>query len=203
VHAADAGTMARPSGIPLVRSKTCSRCGRSGSHAFRRTGDGVFECSAAMACRAWSRRNAGLRQDGRGRLPRFRTGWDEGGLGIAYVIGPEGKMRDSVGRTLRTVTEMAVVVAPADRPTLAALASRNVRLIAVDATCLTGVGFRNELSLRRRQPRLGSVPILVYGGRGGVELPDSHRLFADGVRRVVDRLRTEISRFEGRELQVG
>lgn len=96
-----------------------------------------------------------------------------------------------------------MVIGPADRLTLAALGSRNVKLIAMDAACLGSVGLRNELSLRRRQPRLGRVPILVYGGASGEEMPGSQPLIADSTRRAVDRLRNLLGMFEIRGLEVG
>jgi hypothetical protein len=195
--------MASPVRGPLACSKTCNRCGRIGSHAFRRIADGLFECTTATACYARSRRNSGQRQDGRGRLPRRQAPWDGGGLGIAYLIGPHSEVRDSVERTLRQATDLALVVGPADRLTLAALGSRNVKLIALDGRCLGSVGFRNELSLRRRQPRLGSVPILVYGDKPGAALPGAHHLVADSTRRAVDRLRNQILAYEGHTLEVG
>jgi hypothetical protein len=195
--------MASPVGGPLARSKTCNRCGRIGSHAFRRIADGLFECTTTTACHARSRRNSGRRENGRGRLPRRHAPWDASGLGIAYLIGPDSDVRDRVERTLRQATHLALVVGPADRLTLAALSSRNVKLIALDGTCLGSVGFRNELSLRRRQPRLGSVPILFYGGEPGAELPGAHHLAADTTRRAVARLRNQILAYEVHSLEVG
>jgi hypothetical protein len=196
--------MASPSGIPpLTHSKTCDRCGRIGTHAFRVNADGLHECTSVGSCRTRSRRNAGLHQDGRGRLPRYRAPWDGGGLGVAYVIGPECPARDTIERTLRRGTDLAVVISPADRLTLAALGSRNVKLIAMDAACLGSVGFRNELSLRRRQPRLGRVPILVYGGRSGAEVPATQPLVAGSTPRAVERLRNLMRSFEVHELDAG
>lgn len=123
-------------------------------------------------------------------------------LGIGYVIGPQSAVRDTVERILRKGTHMAVVVRPADRITLAALGSRNVKMIAMDAACLGSVGFRNELSLRRRQPRLGRVPILVYGGPS-TEVPDTQHPVAEGTRRAIDRLRNQMRAVEVRELEIG
>lgn len=184
--------MPSPSGLSLARPKTCNRCGRIGSHAFRRIADGLFECTTVTACRARLRRSSGSRPDGRGRLPRRRAPWDRSALGVAYLIGPESAARDTIEGTLRQATDLALVVGPADRLTLAALGSRNVKLIALDGACLGGVGFRNELSLRRRQPRLGSVPILVYGDESATDLPGAHQLVADSTRPAVDRLRNQI-----------
>jgi hypothetical protein len=196
--------MATTGGVSrLARTRTCNRCGRIGSHAFRRTADAVYECTSVTACRARSRRNAGLRGDGRGRLRRYQAPWDRGTVGVAYVIGPESATRETVTQTLRLGTDLAVVVGPADRLTLAALGSRDVKLIAIDAACLRSVGFRNELSLRRRQPRLGRVPILVYGGRPGAELPVTRPRDADSPHRAVDRLRSQMPAFEVHELEVG
>jgi len=89
--------------------------------------------------------------------------------GIAYVIGPAGIERDAVERTLRELTAMPVAVAIPNRAALAALASRNVKLIAVDSACLVGLWFRNELALRHRQPRLNGARIVVYGQPFGAE----------------------------------
>jgi hypothetical protein len=144
--------------------KTCHRCGRTGSHAFRRTTDGLFECTTATACRVRARRQAGARQDGRGRLPTRRS-LTAAGPGVAYVIGEAGPEREMVAEALRAATGMSVVPGDRSRATLRALASRNVRIIAVSATALTAVGFRNEFALRWHQPRLGSVPVLVFGDR--------------------------------------
>jgi hypothetical protein len=82
---------------------------------------------------------------------------------VAYVIGQAGVERDLVERTLREETGMAIARGAASKATLSALGSRNVRLIAVSAGALESVGFRNEFALRCHQPRLGSVPVLVYG----------------------------------------
>lgn len=64
---------------------------------------------------------------------------------------------------LRDATGMSVVPGDRSKATLTALGSRNVRLIAVSAESLGSVGFRNEFALRRHQPKLGSVPVLVFG----------------------------------------
>jgi hypothetical protein len=144
--------------------KTCHRCGRTGSHAFRPTLDGLYECTTEAACRARQRRNAGPRHDGRGRLARNgRPDVVGGAPAIAYVIGPPGADRDDVVRAFHEQTGMAVMVGPPDAGTLAAISTRDVKLIAVDGSCLVSVGFRNELTLRHGQPRLRSVPIVVYG----------------------------------------
>ena len=145
-----------------ARPKVCHRCGRSGSHAFRRTADGQYECTTATACRVRARRQAGARQDGRGRLPSRRS-LNGAGPGIVYVIGEPGPERDFVASTLREETGMAVVPGDGTKATLNALGSRNVRLIAVSAGALEPVGFRNEFALRCHQPRLGSVPVFVFG----------------------------------------
>ena len=42
-------------------------------------------------------------------------------------------------------------------------------VIAVDASCLVAVGFRNELSVRHRQPRMHAAPMVVYGDPRSVE----------------------------------
>ena len=154
--------MARQSGDP----KTCNRCGRSGSHAFRRTPDGLYECTTATACRARARRSAGARADGRGRLPKQR-GVSIAGPGVAYVIGPLSPERDIIEATLRESTELAVASGQPTKATLSALGSRNVRLIVMADACLDSIGFRNELGLRLRQPRLSSVPLFVYGRTNG------------------------------------
>jgi hypothetical protein len=147
-----------------TRRKTCHRCGRTGSHAFRRTVDGVYECTTATACRARQRRNAGPRNDGRGRLARKRANGGASGLpAIAYVIGPPSSERDEVVRIVHERVGMAVLVGEADGATLAAISTRDVQLIAVHGACLVSVAFRNELRLRHAQPRLRSVPIMVYG----------------------------------------
>ena len=152
--------MARQVGNP----KTCNRCGRTGSHAFRRTQDGLFECTTTTACRARAIRNSGPRHDGRGRLPRPR------GLGVApgvaYVIGDDCAERDLVASTLRELSHLAVVAGEPSKATLAALASRNVKLIAADAGCLESLAFRNEFVLRCSQPKLSSVPVVLYGQEG-------------------------------------
>jgi len=145
-----------------ARPKVCHRCGRSGSHAFRRTADGQYECTTATACRVRARRQAGARQDGRGRLPSRRS-LNGAGPGIVYVIGEPGPERDYVASTLRDETGMAVVPGDGSKSTLNALGTRNVRLIAVSAGSLEPVGFRNEFALRCHQPRLGSVPVFVFG----------------------------------------
>jgi hypothetical protein len=145
-----------------AHAKTCHRCGRRGSHAFRRTADGLWECTTATACRVRARRQAGARQDGRGRLPTRRS-LNGSEPGVVYVIGHSGPERDLVERTLREELGMTVSGDVASKATLSALGSRNVRLIAVSAGALESVGFRNEFALRCHQPRLGSVPVLVYG----------------------------------------
>lgn len=149
-------------------AKTCHRCGRRGSHAFRRTADGQWECTTATACRVRVRRQAGTRQDGRGRLPTRRS-LNGSEPGVAYVIGQAGPERDLVEGTLRQETGMAVAHGVASKATLSALGSRNVRLIAVSAGALESVGFRNEFALRCDQPRLGSVPVFVYGAGPAVD----------------------------------
>lgn len=150
------GTAAR------INHKTCNRCGRTGSHAFRRTSDGLHECTTTTACRARARRLSGNRTYGRGRLPKQRplTG---GAPGVAYVIGPDGAARSAMERSLREATGFTVAVGEASRTTLTALGSRNVKLIAIDADCLAPIGFRNEFSLRRRQPKMRAVPIVLFG----------------------------------------
>ena len=147
---------------PGARPKTCHRCGRVGSHAFRRTSDGLFECTTATTCRVRARRQSGHRQDGRGRLPG-RSALAATGPGIAYVIGEDGPERELVADVLREETGMPVVPGDRSKATLNALGSRSVRLIAVSAASLGVVGFRNEFALRCHQPRLGSVPVLVFG----------------------------------------
>jgi len=142
--------------------KVCHRCGRAGSHAFRRTADGLFECTTATACRVRARRQVGARQDGRGRLPARRS-LGGTGPGVAYVIGDDGPEREMVADALRRATGMSVLPVDRTKATLSALGSRNVRLIAVSAASLGAVGFRNEFALRLHQPRLGSVPVLVFG----------------------------------------
>lgn len=151
-----------------TRPKVCHRCGRTGSHAFRRTADGLHECTTATACRVRARRQAGARQDGRGRLPTRRT-LAEAGPGVVYVIGEESPERELVTRTLREETGLPVVPGDHSRTTLNALSTRNVRLIAVSAGSLHSVGFRNEFALRWHQPRLGSVPVLVFGSAAATE----------------------------------
>jgi hypothetical protein len=147
--------------------KTCNRCGRTGSHAFRRTPDGLYECTTTTACRARARRQAGVRQDGRGRLPKHR-GLSGAAPGVAYVVGPDGLERELIVNTLHEVTELAVAVGEATKTTLAALGSRNVKMILVAASCLDPIGFRNEFALRCRQPKLSHVPVFVYGPEGAV-----------------------------------
>jgi hypothetical protein len=88
---------------------------------------------------------------------------------MAYVIGQAGPERDLVERTLREVTGMTVSGGVASKATLSALGSRTVRLIAVSAVALESVGFRNEFALRCHQPRLGSVPVFVYGDGAAAE----------------------------------
>jgi len=149
-------------GGPAGQPKTCNRCGRAGSHAFRRTADGLFECTTVTACRVRARRHVGARQDGRGRLPARRS-LGAAGLGVAYVIGDDGPEREMIADALREATGMAVVPGDRTKATLSALGSRNVRLIAVSAASLGAIGFRNEFALRWHQPRLSSVPVLVFG----------------------------------------
>jgi hypothetical protein len=146
--------------------KTCNRCGRTGSHAFRRTQDGLYECTTTTACRARAIRNSGPRHDGRGRLPRATSF----GVapGVAYVIGQDGPERELVASTLRDLGGLAVVAGAPSKATLTALASRNVKLIAADAGCLESLAFRNEFVLRCRQPKLSSVPVVLYGQDGQV-----------------------------------
>jgi len=79
------------------------------------------------------------------------------------VVGPVGDARDEVARTLRELTGLTVMAGNPDRHVLSALSTRNVKLIAVDASCLLAVGFRNELTLRHRQPRMQAAPMVVYG----------------------------------------
>jgi hypothetical protein len=88
---------------------------------------------------------------------------------VVYVIGHSGPERDLVERTLREELGMTVSGDVASKATLSALGSRNVRLIAVSAGALESVGFRNEFALRCHQPRLGSVPVLVYGAGPAAE----------------------------------
>lgn len=182
---------------PAVHVKTCNRCGRTGSHAFRSTPDGLYECTTVTACRARTRRNAGVRGEGRGRLPK-QTGLSSTPPGVAYVIGHADAPRSLVEETLRDATTLAVAVGEPNRATLTALGSRNVKLIAVDARCLSRIGFRNEFSLRRRQPRLSSVPVFLYGDDAVLEpmapqFPDARLIgFAGGPRAAVRRLRREV-----------
>jgi hypothetical protein len=84
---------------------------------------------------------------------------------VAYVIGPPSAERDRVVEAFRQVLSSVVVQGKADRRALTALAARNTKLIGIDAACLVPLGFRSELMLRRRQRRLGAVPIVVYGGK--------------------------------------
>lgn len=142
--------------------KVCNRCGRTGSHAFRRTSDGLYECTTTTACRARARRQSGARQAGRGRLPK-QHGQMATGPGVAYVIGPDSDERDLVARTLHEITGLAVATGPPGKQTLTALGSRNVKLIAVAGECLEPIGFRNEFGLRLRGSRLGAVPVFLYG----------------------------------------
>jgi hypothetical protein len=186
--------MAHP---PLVHVKTCNRCGRTGSHAFRGTPDGLHECTTVTACRARTRRNAGLRGEGRGRLPK-QAGLNGAPPGVAYVIGQADAPRALVEETLRDATPLAVAVGEPNRATLTALGSRNVKLIAIDARCLARIGFRNEFSLRRRQPRLSSVPVFLYGDDATLapmapQFPDARLIgFANGPREAIRRLRREV-----------
>jgi len=144
--------------------KSCTRCGRSGSHAFRRTQDGLYECSTITACRARARRAAaGTSRGGRGHPAGARPV-----TGVAYVIGRDGALRELVEGTLRHETRYSVAVAQPTRSTLVSLGLRNVQLIAVEASCLASVGFRNEFSLRRREAQLRSVPVIVYGAEDEV-----------------------------------
>jgi PleD family two-component response regulator len=165
---------------PRRFEKTCHLCGRTGSHAFRRTPDGTYECTTLTACRARQRRQSGARHEGRGRLARARAAIPAvGPPGIVYVVGPPGEERDEVRATLQELTRLTVLVRAPSRRVLAAFATWNVKLIAIDAACLVGVGFRNELALRHRQPRLHSVPIVVYGDPGNAERAVA---FDEGVR---------------------
>jgi len=88
--------------------------------------------------------------------------------GVAYVIGRDGALRELVEGTLRHETRYSVAVAQPTRSTLVSLGLRNVQLIAVEASCLASVGFRNEFSLRRREAQLRSVPVIVYGAEDEV-----------------------------------
>jgi hypothetical protein len=142
--------------------KVCHRCGRTGSHAFRSTADGRFECTTATACRVRARREAGTRQDGRGRLPARRS-LTEAGPGVAYVIGEAGAERELMAEAMRAATGMSVIARDGSKATLHALTTRQVKLIAISAASLEAVGFRNEFGLRWHQPRLGSVPVFVFG----------------------------------------
>ena len=151
----------------MGNTKTCNRCGRTGSHAFRRTQDGLYECSTTTACRARAIRNSGPRHDGRGRLPRTR-GLAGAAPGVAYVIGEDDPERELVASTLRDLSDLAVVAGEPSKATLTALASRNVKLIAAAAGCLESLAFRNEFVLRCRQPKLSSVPVVLYGQDGQV-----------------------------------
>jgi hypothetical protein len=171
----------RPHGSsPRRFQKTCHRCGRTGSHAFRRTAEGTYECTTLTACRARQRRQSGARHEGRGRLARAHTADPAvGPPGIVYVIGAPGEERDEVEATLQELTNLTVVVRLPSRSVLAALATWNVKLIAIDAACLVAVGFRNELALRHRQPRLHAVPIVVYGGPA---MADETLAFDDDIR---------------------
>lgn len=155
---------------PRRVQKTCHLCSRTGSHAFRRTLEGLYECTTASACRARQRRRLGSRRDGRGRLARNR-GADAavGPPGIVFVIGPSGDDRDEITATLRELTGLTVVTGDPNRRVLSALSTWNVRLIAIDASCLVGVAFRNELTLRHRQPRMHAAPMVVYGDPLSVE----------------------------------
>jgi PleD family two-component response regulator len=166
---------------PRRFQKTCRLCGRTGSHAFRRAVDGTHECTTLTACRVRQRRQSGGRHEGRGRLARAH-GADPavGPPGIAYVVGAPSVEQDAVKATLQKLTALTVFVRAPSRRVLSALSTRNVKLIAVDAACLVTVGFRNELALRHRQPRLHSVPIVVYGDAGNAERALA---FDDGVRR--------------------
>lgn len=152
--------------------KTCFRCGRTGSHAFRATPDGQFECTTATACRARVRHHKGTIPGGRGRLPRGRDSDSSTGFpGVVYVIGDPGEEREEVAATVRELTGLHLIEAQPNRRTLAALSAHNTKLLCIDAACLVSLGFRSELELRRRQPRLGAVPIVVYGGEGQ-DFPD-------------------------------
>ena len=150
--------------------KSCTRCGRTGSHAFRRTPDGLYECSTITACRTRARRakaaTSGAVRGGRGHPPGSRAA-----IGVAYVIGEAGELREVVAGTLRESTGYSVAVGGPDRGTLVAIGLRNVQLIAVDASCLSRVGFRNEFALRRGESQLRSVPVIVYGREGEVSDP--------------------------------
>ena len=155
---------------PRRPKKTCHLCLRTGSHAFRRTVDGLYECTTASACRARQRRRLGSRRDGRGRLARNPSADAAAGPpGIVFVIGPAGDDRDEIARTLRELTGLMVLSGNPDRHVLSALSTWNVKLIAVEASCLVAVGFRNELTLRHRQPRMHAAPMVVYGDPLSVE----------------------------------
>lgn len=185
---------------PGTFEKQCNRCGRRGSHAFRRTPDGLYECTTVSACRARARRKAGARRDGRGRLPKLH-GLSDGTPGVAYVIGPRGSVRASIEETLRELTAFSLAVGEPNRRTLTALSSRNVKLIVIDVGCLSAVGFRNEFTLRRSQPRLSVVPVFVYGDRAAIEpfrdhVPEAQPVAYDGEREVARQLRRRIRSFE-------
>lgn len=192
--------MVRQPGDP----KVCNRCGRTGSHAFRRTSDGLYECTTTTACRARARRQSGARQAGRGRLPK-QHGQMAPGPGVAYVIGPDSIERDLVARTMHEITGLAVAVGAPDRQTLTALGSRNVKLIAVAGECLEPIGFRNEFALRLRGSRLGGVPIFLYGRDELVQaaarrMPSARPLeiqrpaeLGPGIRRQLERLEAGIA----------
>ncbi|HEX6654768.1 MAG TPA: hypothetical protein VF153_01005 [Candidatus Limnocylindria bacterium] len=85
------------------------------------------------------------------------------------MIGPRGDDREEIAATLRELTGLTVVTGDPDRRVLSALSTWNVKLIAVDASCLVGVAFRNELTLRHRQPRMHMAPMVVYGDPLSVE----------------------------------
>lgn len=133
--------------------------------------------------------------------PRGLSG---GGLGVAFVIGPDDDERALVAGSLGDLTDLVVVAGAPRKATLAALGSRDVRLIAVAAGSLDGVGFRNEFTLRCRQPRLSSVPILVYGRAAEVEgaarrLPGAGRVGHETPGELEARLRQQVARLEPAE----
>lgn len=188
--------MARTPGAP----KVCNRCGRSGSHAFRHTSDGLYECTTTTACRARARRQSGARRTGRGRLPKPH-GQLAPSPGVAYVIGPDSGERELVARAMHEVTGLAVAAGPPSKQTLSALGSRNVKVIAVAGECLEPIGFRNEFALRCRGTRLGSLPVFLYGPDGMVlaaaeRMPDAHPLPSRGVGDIGVVLRRELDRIE-------
>ena len=100
-------------------------------------------------------------------MPRSR-GLIGAAPGVAYVIGEDGPDRERLAAALREMTDLAVVAGVPSKATLTALGSRNVKLIAASASCLESLAFRNEFALRCRQPKLSSVPVLLFGSDGAV-----------------------------------